>query len=58
MKTFNPNNYTVEDARHELQFMDDEELKNYISYVRGWKVNKKNKNMYDAWIQIAEELEM
>ena len=57
MKTFDPKMYTIEDARHELQFMDDKEVSDYINFIKTWKVNKNNKAMYTAWMIIAAEME-
>lgn len=49
--------YTIEEARHELQFMDDQEVFDYINFIKTWKVNKNNKAMYTAWMIIAAEME-
>ena len=52
----NTKEYTIENARHELQFMDDEEIRKYISFIRTWNVTTKNKQIYEAWITLAEEI--
>lgn len=49
-------NYTIENARHEAQFMDEQELQDYLKFVHSWKVTTKNKPMYEAWIQLEKEI--
>lgn len=49
-------NYTIENAKHEAQFMDEKELQDYFKFIKTWKVTTKNKAMYEAWIQLEKEI--